>query len=77
MSIEMFEETVENIDEVYPFSLSPKIILAILMIIGIFMIASEVILIWELGETYSFLIWQYPISGLIMTHVVWTYTFYN
>ena len=46
MCMEMFEETVENIDEDYPFSLSPKIILAILMIIDIFMIALVVIFIW-------------------------------
>ena len=46
MPMGMFEETVENIDEDYPFSFSPKIILAILVVMGIFMIASVVIFIW-------------------------------
>ena len=46
MPMEMFEEIVENIDEDYPFSFSPKIILAMLVVMGIFMITSVVLFIW-------------------------------
>ena len=49
--MDMFEEIVENIDEDYPFSLSPKIILAILVIMGIFMVVSGVIFIWYKKKT--------------------------
>ena len=50
MPMDMFEKMIENIDEDYPFSFSPKIILVILVVIGIFMIASGVILIWYKGK---------------------------
>ena len=43
MPMDMFENIIENID---CFSFSPKIILVILVVMGIFMIASGVILIW-------------------------------
>ena len=46
MPMDRFENIIENIDEDYPFSLSPKIILVILVVMRIFMIASGVILIW-------------------------------
>ena len=42
----MFENTIENIDEDYPFSLSPKIILILLVVVGICIIALGIILIW-------------------------------
>ena len=34
MSMDMFDNILENIDEDYPFSLSPKIILALLITAG-------------------------------------------
>ena len=34
MSMDMFENIIDNIDEYYPFSLSPKIILILLVVIG-------------------------------------------
>ena len=46
MPMDMFENIIKNIDEHYPFSLSPKIILIILVVMGIFIIALGVILIW-------------------------------
>ena len=46
MSMDMFENIIENIDENYPFSLSPKIILTLLVVTGIFMIALGMIFIW-------------------------------
>ena len=45
MPMDMFKKNIENIDENYPFSFSPKIILVILVVISIFMIASGVVLI--------------------------------
>ena len=39
MSMDMFDNIIDNIDEDYPFSLSPKIILALLVIVGICVIA--------------------------------------
>ena len=46
MSMEMFENVLENIHENYPFSLSPTLILALLMSMGICVIALEMIFIW-------------------------------
>ena len=39
MSMNMFDNALENIDENYPFSLSPKLILALLVSVGICVIA--------------------------------------
>ena len=46
MSMEMFDNVLENIDENYPLSLSPKLILALLVSVGICVIALGVIFIW-------------------------------
>ena len=55
MTMDMFENIIENIDEDYPFSLSPKFILVILVVMSIFIIASGVILIWyKMKATISF-----------------------
>ena len=46
MSMEIFDNVLENIDEDYPFSLSPKLILALLVSVGTCVIAIEIIFIW-------------------------------
>ena len=46
MLIEMFDNVLENIDENYPISLSPTLILALLVSVGICVIALGVIFIW-------------------------------
>ena len=46
MSMDMFDNIIDNIDEDYPFSLSPKIILALLVMVGICVIALGIIFIW-------------------------------
>ena len=46
MSMDMFENIVDNIHEDYPFSLLPKIILILLVVVGIFIIALGMIFIW-------------------------------
>ena len=46
MSMELFHNILENIDEDYPFSLSPKLILALRIITGICVIAIGIIFIW-------------------------------
>ena len=46
MSMEIFINILENIDEDYPFSLSPKLILALLVSVGICVIAIGIIFIW-------------------------------
>ena len=46
MSMEIFDNILENIDEDYPFSLSPTLILALLVSMGICVIAIGVIFIW-------------------------------
>ena len=46
MSMEMFDNVLENIDENYPFSLSPKLILALLVSVDICVIALGVIFTW-------------------------------
>ena len=51
MSMDMFDNILQNIDEDYPFSLSPKLILALLIIVGICVIALGVIFIWYKRKT--------------------------
>ena len=46
MSMEKFDNVFENIDENYPFSLSPTLILALLVSVGICVIDLGVIFIW-------------------------------
>ena len=46
MSMEIFDNILENIDEDYPFLLSPKLILALLASVGICVIAIGIIFIW-------------------------------
>ena len=46
MLMEMFDNVLENIDENYPFSLSPTLILALLVSVGVCLIALGVIFIW-------------------------------
>ena len=46
MSMDLFDNVLENIDENYPFSLSPTLILALLVIVGICVIALGITFIW-------------------------------
>ena len=46
MSMDMFDNITDNIDEDFPFSLCPNIILALLVIVGIHVIALGIIFIW-------------------------------
>ena len=46
MSMDMFDNVLENIDENYPFTLSPKLILALLITMGTCVIALGIIFIW-------------------------------
>ena len=46
MSMEIFDNVLENIDEDYPFSLSPKLILASLISVGVCVVAIGIIFIW-------------------------------
>ena len=43
MSMDLFDNVLENVDENYPFSLSPKLILALLVLTGICMLAIGII----------------------------------
>ena len=51
MSVELFDNVLKNINEDYPFSLSPKLILALLIITGICVIAIGIIFMWYKRET--------------------------
>ena len=51
MSMDIFNNVLENIDEDYPFSLSPKLILSLLVLTGICTIAIEIIFIWYKRKT--------------------------
>ena len=46
MSMDMFDNIICNINEDYPFSLSPKIISTLLVVLGICVIALGIVLIW-------------------------------
>ena len=43
MSMKLFDNILENIDEDYPFSLSPKLILSLLLLTGICFIGTGII----------------------------------
>ena len=49
--MDIFNKVLENIDENYPFSLSPKLILALLVLTGICTIATGTIFIWYKRKT--------------------------
>ena len=49
--MEIFDNVLENIDENYPFSLSPKLILALLISVGVCVIAMGIIFIWYQRKT--------------------------
>ena len=51
MSMELFGNVFENIDEDYPFSLPPKLILALLITIGICVMAIGILFIWYKRKT--------------------------
>ena len=51
MSMDIFNNVLENIDENYPFSLSSKLILALLITVGICVIALGVIFMWYKRKT--------------------------
>ena len=51
MSMDMFSNVLENIDENYPFSLSSKLILTLLITVDICVIALGVIFIWYKRKT--------------------------
>ena len=53
MSMELFDNVLENIDEDYPFSLYPKLILALVIITGICVIAIGIILYGIKGKLLS------------------------
>ena len=51
MSMELFDNVLENIDEDYPFPLSPKLILALLITMGVCIITIGIIFIWYKRKT--------------------------
>ena len=51
MSMGLFDNVLENIDEDYPFSLSPKLILALFLITGVCVIAIGIVFIWYKRKT--------------------------
>ena len=51
MSMDIFNKVLENIEEDYPFSLSPKLILALLVLTGICTIATGIIFTWYKRKT--------------------------
>ena len=51
MSMDIFDKTLENIDENYPFSLSPRLLLALLIVTGICFIAFGIPFNWYKRKT--------------------------
>ena len=51
MSMDIFDKTLETIDEHYPYTLLPKLILALLIITGICFIAFGILFIWYKRKT--------------------------
>ena len=51
MSMDIFNKALENIDENYPFSMSPKLILALLILVGLCTIVVGILFIWYKRRT--------------------------
>ena len=51
MSMDIFKNVLGNIDENYPFSMSPKLILALLVLTGICTIVIGILFIWYKRKT--------------------------
>ena len=51
MSMDIFNKALDNINENYPFSMSPKLILALLILIGLITIIIGIIFIWYKRKT--------------------------
>ena len=51
MPMDIFDKTLETIDENYPFSLSPKLILALLILTGVIFIVFGILFIWYKRKT--------------------------
>ena len=51
MSMDIFDKTLETIDENYPFSLSPKLILALLILFGVIFVVFSILFIWYKRKT--------------------------
>ena len=51
MPMDIFDKTLENIDENYPFSLSPKLILALLIATGVCFVIFTILFIWYKRKT--------------------------
>ena len=51
MSMDMFDNIIDNRDENYPFTLSPKLILALLVTVDICVIALGIMFIWYKRKT--------------------------
>ena len=51
MSMDIFNKGLGNIDENYPFLMSPKLILALLILIGLCTIVIGILFIWYKGRT--------------------------
>ena len=51
MPMDLFKETLGNIDEKYPFTMSPKLILALLVLTGLCTIVIGIIFIWYKRKT--------------------------
>ena len=51
MSMDIFNKVLENIDENYPFSMSPKLILALLVLTGLCIIVIGILFIWYKRKT--------------------------
>ena len=51
MSMDIFNKALKNIDENYPFSMSPKLILALLILVGLSTIIVGIVFIWYKRKT--------------------------
>ena len=65
MSMDMFDNIFDNIDKNYLFTLSPKLILALLVTMGICMIALGIIFIWYKRKTTL----SFSTMGNLIKHV--------
>ena len=85
MPMEIFKKVLGNIDEKYPFSLSPKLILALLIAIGLCTVIIGIVFIWYKRKNFLYLLYdgkytkivtlfkrENPYIGFFVAHIIRT-----
>ena len=85
MSMDIFRKVLGNIDENYPFLMSPKLILALLVLTSECTIVIGILFIWykrktsfttsTVGNLLTIIKRENPYTGFLVAHIIRTSTF--